>query len=80
MTVNSERATFLDQEQEALWYLGGQRIINALGERSEGAFPLTEIVTPAGTFVSAYRLKEDEDSLCARGRGHHFLWRAGLSS
>jgi mannose-6-phosphate isomerase-like protein (cupin superfamily) len=60
MTVNSDPSTFPDKEKEALWYLGGQRIINALGERIEGAFRLTEIVTPAGTFVSAYRLKEDE--------------------
>ena len=60
MTFNSDPSTFLDKEQEALWYLGGQRIINALGERIEGAFRLTEFVTPAGTFVSAYRHKEDE--------------------
>ena len=51
MTFNSDPSTFLDKEQEALWYLGGQRIINALGERIEGAFRLTEFVTPAGTFV-----------------------------
>jgi mannose-6-phosphate isomerase-like protein (cupin superfamily) len=60
MTVNSDPATFLDKEQEALWYLGGQRIINTPGERFEGALRLTEIVTPAGTFVSAYRLKRDK--------------------
>jgi len=60
MTLNSDPSTFLDQEKEALWYFGGQRIINALGERIEGAFRLTEFVTPAGTFVSAYRHKEDE--------------------
>ncbi len=60
MTFNSDPSTFLDKEQEALWYLGGQRIINALGEGIEGAFRLTEFVTPAGTFVSAYRHKEDE--------------------
>ncbi len=61
MTFNSDPSTFLDQEKEALWYLGGQRIINALGERIEGAFRLTEFVTPAGTFVSAHiHKKEDE--------------------
>src|SRR5260370_42076002 len=44
MTFNSDPSTFLDQEKEALWYLGGHRIINALGERIEGAFRLHEFV------------------------------------
>ena len=60
MTLNSDPSTFLDKEKEALWYLGGQRIINALGERIEGAFRLTEFVTPAGTLVYAHMHKEDE--------------------
>ena len=60
MTLNSDPSTFLDKEKEALWYLGGQRIINALGERIERAFHLTEFVTPAGTLVYAHMHKEDE--------------------
>jgi len=62
MTVNSNPSTFLDKEQEALWYLGGQRIINALGERIEVAFRLTEFVTPAGTFVYAHLHKKEDEA------------------
>src|SRR5260370_32884169 len=60
MTLNRDPSTFLDQEKEALGDLGRQRIINALGERIEGAFRPTEFLTPAGTLVSAYRHKEDQ--------------------
>ena len=60
MTFNNDRSTFVDKEQEALWYLGGQRIINALGERFDRAFRLTEFATPAGTFVYAHLHNEDE--------------------
>jgi mannose-6-phosphate isomerase-like protein (cupin superfamily) len=62
MTFNSDPSTFLDQEQEALWYLGGQRIINALGERNEGASHLTEFVTPAGTLVYAHMHKKQDEA------------------
>ena len=65
MQHNSEpapRPTRLANEQEALWYLGGQRIINALGERIAGAFHLTELVTPAGTFISALRGKQEDEA------------------
>lgn len=61
MTYNCDSAMLLDQEQEALWYLGGQRIINGLGERRKGTFRLIEFLTPAGTFItSRLRKKEDE--------------------
>jgi mannose-6-phosphate isomerase-like protein (cupin superfamily) len=63
MTFNSDTSTFLDKEQEALWYLGGQRIINALGERIEVAFRLTEFVTPAGTLVYAQMHKEEDEAI-----------------
>jgi mannose-6-phosphate isomerase-like protein (cupin superfamily) len=56
MTIHSDPA---DAEQEALWYLGGQRIIMALGERIVGVLHLTELVTPAGTHVSALRQEEE---------------------
>ncbi len=49
-----------DNEQEALWFLGGQRIINALGEWIVDPFRLSEFATPAGTIVSTYRLQGDE--------------------
>jgi mannose-6-phosphate isomerase-like protein (cupin superfamily) len=62
MTFNRDPATFLDKEQEALWYLGGQRIINALGERIKGAFRLTEFVTPAGTLVYAHMHKKQDEA------------------
>ncbi len=65
MTFNSDPSTFL--EKEALWYLGGQRIINALGERMKGAFRLTEFVAPARTFVCAYMQKEDEAQYVIEG-------------
>jgi hypothetical protein len=68
MTFNTDPSTVLDQEKEALWYLGGQRIIHALGERIEGAFRLTEFVTPAGTFIYAYRHKEDEAIIACGGQ------------
>jgi mannose-6-phosphate isomerase-like protein (cupin superfamily) len=67
MTLHSDPSTFLDKEKEALWYLGGQRIIKALGERTEGAFRLAEFVTPAGTFVSAFLQKEDEAQYVIEG-------------
>ena len=62
MTFNSDPSSFLDKEQEALWYLGGQRIINALGERFERAVRLTEFVTPAGTYVYAHLHKKEDEA------------------
>jgi quercetin dioxygenase-like cupin family protein len=62
MTFYSDPSTFLDKEQEALWYLGGQRIINALGERFERAVRLTEFVTPAGTYVYAHLHKKEDEA------------------
>lgn len=62
MTFNSDPSTFLDKEQETLWYLGGQRIINALGERFEGTVRLTEFVTPAGTYVYAHLHKKEDEA------------------
>ena len=47
-------------EQEALWYLGGRRMVDALVEQGGGAPPVTEFVTPAGTLVYAHLHKEDE--------------------
>lgn len=46
-----------------MWYLGGQRIINALGERIEGTFRLTEFVISAGTFLSTHLQKKEDEAL-----------------
>jgi mannose-6-phosphate isomerase-like protein (cupin superfamily) len=62
MTFNSNSSTFQDKEQEALWYLGGQRIIHALGERIKRGLRLTEFVTPAGTFVDAHLYKKEDEA------------------
>jgi uncharacterized cupin superfamily protein len=52
----------LDTEQEALWYLSGQRIIHALGERLTGAFRLTEYAIPAGTFTYPHLHKKENEA------------------
>ncbi|HEX6551489.1 MAG TPA: hypothetical protein VF026_01910 [Ktedonobacteraceae bacterium] len=44
----------LDQEREALWYLGGLRIIKALGEHSPGGWNIIEEAPPAGTLISSF--------------------------
>jgi len=44
MTSDSHSPMALDTEQEALWYLSGQRIIHAPGERLTRVFCLTEYV------------------------------------
>jgi hypothetical protein len=56
MSTQSNPLPFLDEEREALWYLGGQRIIAALGD-----LHLMEWATPAETRVFVLRhAKEDE--------------------
>lgn len=62
MQRNNKPSPRLTNEQEALWYLGGQRIISALGDQLAGAFHLTELVTPAGTFISALRGKREDEA------------------
>jgi mannose-6-phosphate isomerase-like protein (cupin superfamily) len=52
---------FADDEQEALWYLGGLRIIAALRERIGEALRLTEFAAPARTH--AYALRQEEEAL-----------------
>lgn len=60
MTAHSTTINVPVDEQEALWYLGGQRIITALKEILKGAFRLTELVTPAGTASAALKHKRDD--------------------
>ena len=52
--------TPLKTEQEALWYLGTLRIIEAIREQAGRAVHLTEYVLPAGTHIYAH-LHRDED-------------------
>jgi mannose-6-phosphate isomerase-like protein (cupin superfamily) len=50
-------------EQEALWYLGGQRIITALGGQVAGSLRLTEWATPAGTVIYAQKYAKEDEAL-----------------
>jgi mannose-6-phosphate isomerase-like protein (cupin superfamily) len=55
--------TTLNTEQEALWYLGTLRIIHAIGEQAGRAVHLTEYVLPAGTHISAYRNRDEDEGV-----------------
>jgi mannose-6-phosphate isomerase-like protein (cupin superfamily) len=50
-----------DSEREALWYLGGQRIIAALCEQDARSLRLTEWATPAKTMIFALRRQPEEE-------------------
>ena len=52
--------TKLYAEQEALWYLGCLKIIQAIGEQ---AVHLSEHVLPAGTHVYAHRLRDEDEGI-----------------
>jgi quercetin dioxygenase-like cupin family protein len=56
------RAT-LHAEQEALWYLGSLKIIQATGEQAGHAVHLSEHVLPAGTQVYAHRLRDEDEGI-----------------
>jgi mannose-6-phosphate isomerase-like protein (cupin superfamily) len=51
-----------DNEQETVWYLGGQRIIAALGEQDGAALRLTEWRTPARTRLFILRQQQEEEA------------------
>jgi quercetin dioxygenase-like cupin family protein len=53
----------LTTEQEALWYLGTLRIIQAIGEQAGRAVHLTEYVLPAGTHVYAHRHRDEDEGI-----------------
>ena len=55
--------TTLNTEQEALWYLGTLRIIQAIGEQAGRAVHLTEYVLPAGTHISAHRYRDEDEGV-----------------
>ena len=55
--------TNLNTEQEALWYLGNLRIIQAIREQAGRAVHLTEYVLPAGTHISAHRHRDEDEGV-----------------
>ncbi len=55
--------TTLNTEQEALWYLGNLRIIQAIGEQAGHAVHLTEYVLPAGTHIYAHGHRDEEEGV-----------------
>ena len=57
--------TTLNTEQEALWYLGNLRIIQAIGEQAGRAVHLTEYVLPAGTHIYAHRHRDEDEGVYA---------------
>ena len=60
--------TTLNTEQEALWYLGSLRIIQAIGEQAGYTVHRTEYVLPAGTHIYAHRHRnKDEGVYVAEG-------------
>lgn len=52
--------TALNEEQEALWYLGSLRIIQAIGEQAGHSVHGTEYVLPAGTHIYAHRHRNED--------------------
>ena len=55
--------TTLNTEQEALWYLGNLRIIQAIREQAGRAVHLTEYVLPAGTHIYAHRHRDEDEGV-----------------
>jgi mannose-6-phosphate isomerase-like protein (cupin superfamily) len=55
--------TTLKTEQEALWYLGTLRIIQAIEEQAGSAVHLTEYVLPSGTHLYAHRLRDEDEGV-----------------
>ena len=55
--------TTLNTEQEAFWYLGTLRIIQAIGEQAGCAVHLTEYVLPAGTHIYAHRYRDEDEGV-----------------
>jgi quercetin dioxygenase-like cupin family protein len=55
--------TNLNTEQEALWYLGSLRIIQAIGEQAGRTVHLTEYVLPAGTHIYAHRHRDEDEGV-----------------
>jgi mannose-6-phosphate isomerase-like protein (cupin superfamily) len=56
----------LNEEQEALWYLGNLRIIQAIGEQVGHSVHHTEYVLPAGTHIYAHRRQNDDEGVFVR--------------
>jgi mannose-6-phosphate isomerase-like protein (cupin superfamily) len=60
----TERSASLDKEQEALWYLGGLRIIQTLGEQPKEDRKIFEYVEPAGTYTFSYAPYQEDTAFC----------------
>jgi len=71
----------LEQEQETLWYLGGLRIIAALGEQPNRSSKLYEYREPSGTFISSYSPQPEETAFyLAEGEATFFSEGKALSA
>ena len=55
--------TTLNEEQEALWYLGSLRIIQAIGEQAGHSVHGTEYVLPAGAHIYAHRHRNEDEGV-----------------
>jgi len=55
--------TTLYEEQEALWYLGSQRIIEAIVEQAGHSIHCIEYVLPADTHIYAYRHRDQDEGV-----------------
>jgi uncharacterized RmlC-like cupin family protein len=79
MKTHPERSASLDKEQEALWYLGGLRIIKALGEQTNGVCKIFEYLEPAGIYTSSYApYREDTAFYVIEGEAIFFSGEATI--
>ena len=56
-------STISNKEQEALWYLGTLRIIQAVKEQTGQAVHLTEYVLPVGTHIYAHLHRNEDEGI-----------------
>jgi len=63
MGPGAERSASLDKEQEVLWYLGGLRIIQALGEQPKKNHKIFEYLEPARTYTFSYAPYQEDTVL-----------------
>src|SRR2546429_9928857 len=65
METCTERSASLDKEQEALWYLGGLRIIQALGKQPKEDRKILEYLEPAETSTFSYAPYQEDNAFYA---------------
>jgi quercetin dioxygenase-like cupin family protein len=56
-------AATMNTEQEAFWYLGNLRIIQAMGEQAGRAVRFIEYILPAGTHIYAHRHRDADEGV-----------------